>query len=107
MQRLPGGSGPVVEFARELPGPVRATYEVGPTGFVLARKLAAAGVDCLVCAPGLIPRGAAVATTKARIYGLSCCLLDKTTSLSDVAPPVGVTRFGRRGVTAARLASPV
>ena len=25
---------------------------------MLARKLQAAGVDCLVCAPGLIPRGA-------------------------------------------------
>jgi hypothetical protein len=40
-----------------LPGPVRATYEAGPTGFVLARKLEAVGVDCLVYAPGLIPRG--------------------------------------------------
>ena len=35
---------------------MRATYEAGPTGFVLARKLEAVGVDCLVCAPGLIPR---------------------------------------------------
>jgi transposase len=41
-----------------LPGPVRATYEAGPTGFVLARKLRAAGIECVVCAPGLIPRGA-------------------------------------------------
>ena len=36
---------------------MRATYEAGPTGFVLARKLEAIGVDCLVCAPALIPRG--------------------------------------------------
>jgi transposase len=57
LRRLPGGSERVVEFAASLPGPVRATYEAGPTGFVLARKLEAAGVDCLVCAPGLIPRG--------------------------------------------------
>jgi transposase len=57
VQRLAGGSEPVVEFVRSLPGPVRATYEAGPTGFVLARKLEAIGVDCLVCAPGLIPRG--------------------------------------------------
>ena len=42
--------------SRGLPGSVRATYEAGP-GFVLARKLEAIGVDCLVCAPGLIPRG--------------------------------------------------
>jgi transposase len=58
VQRLPGGSGAVVEFVEGLSGPVRATYEAGPTGFVLARKLEAIGVDCLVCAPGLIPRGA-------------------------------------------------
>jgi transposase len=57
VQRLAGGSDPAVEFAAGLPGPVRATYEAGPTGFVLARKLEAIGVDCLVCAPGLIPRG--------------------------------------------------
>jgi transposase len=57
VQRLAGGSGAVVAFAAGLPGPVRATYEAGPCGFVLARKLAAIGVDCLVCAPGLIPRG--------------------------------------------------
>ena len=57
VQRLPGRSEEVAAFAAGLPGPVRATYEAGPTGFVLARKLAAIGVDCLVCAPGLIPRG--------------------------------------------------
>jgi transposase len=57
LQRLPGCSDDVVAFAAALPGPVRATYEAGPSGFVLARKLEAIGVDCLVCAPGLIPRG--------------------------------------------------
>src|SRR3954466_5481147 len=57
VQRLPGRSEEVAAFAAGVPGPVRATYEAGPTGFVLARKLEAVGVDCLVCAPGLIPRG--------------------------------------------------
>ena len=57
VRRLPGRSEEVAAFAAGLPGPVRATYEAGPTGFVLARRLEAAGVDCLVCAPGLIPRG--------------------------------------------------
>jgi transposase len=56
VQRLPGRSEEVVAFAVGLAGPVRATYEAGPSGFVLARRLAAAGVECLVCAPGLIPR---------------------------------------------------
>jgi transposase len=56
-QRLSGRADDIVEFVVGLPGPVRATYEAGPTGFALARKLQTAGVDCLVCAPGLIPRG--------------------------------------------------
>lgn len=56
-QRLSGRASEVCEFVAGLEGPVRATYEAGPTGFVLARRLEAAGVDCLVCAPGLIPRG--------------------------------------------------
>lgn len=58
VRRLPGNSAEVVAFAAQLPGPVHATYEAGPTGFVLARRLVAEGIDCLVCAPGLIPRGA-------------------------------------------------
>lgn len=56
-QRLSGRSADVAEFVTGLEGPVRATYEAGPTGFALARRLQGAGVDCLVCAPGLIPRG--------------------------------------------------
>src|SRR3982750_1990114 len=56
-QRLSGRSEDVAAFAAALPGPVRATYEAGPTGFALARRPRAAGVSALVCAPGLIPRG--------------------------------------------------
>ena len=57
-QRLSGRAAEVAAFVAGLDGPVRATYDAGPTGFALARRLEAAGVDCLVCAPGLIPRGA-------------------------------------------------
>ena len=56
--RLGGQSAAVVELCRALPGPVRATYEAGPTGYGLARGLTSAEVDCLVAAPGKIPRGA-------------------------------------------------
>ncbi|MEA2151221.1 MAG: transposase [Solirubrobacteraceae bacterium] len=56
-RRLSGRASEVAEFVAGLPGPVRVTYEAGPTGFALARRLEAVGVDCLVCAPGLIPRG--------------------------------------------------
>src|SRR5215212_6122081 len=56
-RKLSGRGEEVAAFVAGLPGPVRATYEAGPTGFALARRLEAAGVDCLVCAPGLVPRG--------------------------------------------------
>lgn len=55
-QRLPGQTAKVVEFCAALPGPVRVAYEAGPTGFGLARALGAAGVSCVVAAPGKIER---------------------------------------------------
>jgi len=39
----PGVEGPL-EWLRSLPGPVRARYEAGPTGFGLYRALGAAGI---------------------------------------------------------------
>src|SRR3954452_801214 len=41
-----------------LPGPVRAAYEAGPTGYGLARELERRGVQCVVAAPSKIPRAA-------------------------------------------------
>jgi transposase len=38
-------------------GPVVTGYEAGCMGFEPQRKLSAMGVDCVVVAPGLIPRG--------------------------------------------------
>jgi transposase len=46
----------VAGFCAALPGPVRAAYEAGPTGYGLARELARRGVGCLVAAPSKIPR---------------------------------------------------
>lgn len=54
--RLAGGAQPAIEWLQTLPGPVRAVYEAGPTGFGLARAARAAGVEVMVCAPGAIPR---------------------------------------------------
>ena len=58
VRRLPGKTSDVVEFCRALPGPTRVAYEAGPTGFGLARALEAAGVSCVVAAPGKIERPA-------------------------------------------------
>jgi transposase len=54
--RLSGATSEVAAFCRALPGPTRVAYEAGPTGFGLARELAAMGVGCVVAAPGKIPR---------------------------------------------------
>ena len=39
-----------------MPGPVRAVYEAGPTGFGLAREAAVRGIDVRVVASGKVPR---------------------------------------------------
>jgi transposase len=52
----PGVEGPVA-WLGELPGPVRACYEAGPTGFGLFRAATAAGIGMQVVAPGKTPRG--------------------------------------------------
>src|SRR3954462_3266690 len=46
----------VIDWLRSLPGPVKATYEAGPTGFGLARALEAAGIECVVAAPSRLLR---------------------------------------------------
>ncbi len=46
----------ILEWVRSLPAPVAVTYEAGPTGFGLARALAAAGIDCRVTAPSKLQR---------------------------------------------------
>jgi transposase len=57
-QRLGGETEPVLRLCGSLEGPVRVSYEAGPTGYGLARALDRAGVECVVAAPGKIPRGA-------------------------------------------------
>ncbi len=58
VQRLSGRTRAVVGFCAALPGPVKVSYEAGPTGFGLARGLEQAGVRCLIAAPGKIARPA-------------------------------------------------
>lgn len=54
--QIAGGPTEAIEWLRTLPGPVRAVYEAGPTGFGLARAGRAAGLEVMVCSPGAIPR---------------------------------------------------
>lgn len=52
--RMPPGE--VVGFLATLPGPVRAVYEAGPTGFGLARAAIDRGIEVRVVAAGKVPR---------------------------------------------------
>ena len=56
IRRLAGETSEVVAFCAGLPGATRVAYEAGPTGFSLARALHAAGVGCVIAAPGKIER---------------------------------------------------
>jgi len=46
----------VTEWVRRLPGPWAVAYEAGPTGYGLARHLAAVGIRCEVAAPSKLQR---------------------------------------------------
>jgi len=54
--RMGGDAAAAAGFCARLPGPVRAAYEAGPTGYGLARELIKRGVGCVVAAPSKIPR---------------------------------------------------
>jgi transposase len=51
---IPNDTVLLVKKLRRL-GPVRCCYEAGPTGFGLKRDLCAAGIECIVVAPSLVP----------------------------------------------------
>jgi transposase len=56
--RLCPDHGEILAWLHQLRGPVRVAYEAGPTGFGLARALAAAQIDCVVAAPSKLIRPA-------------------------------------------------
>ena len=72
-RRLSGKTGEVVEFCSLLPGPTRVAYEAGATGYGLARALHAAGVGCVVAAPGKIERPSADRVKTDQRDGERCC----------------------------------
>ena len=72
---------------RDAEGPVVACYEAGPTGFALQRRLEAAGIECRVIAPSLIPRrpGDRVKTDRRDARKLAELL--RADLLTEVHPP--------------------
>lgn len=78
-----------VAWLCSLPGPVRACYEAGPTGFGLYRAAVAAGIDMQVIAPGLTPRGRAdrIKTDRKDAELLARNLLAGSLTAITVPPP--------------------
>jgi len=75
----------VLRWLRDLPGPIAATYEVGPTGFGLYRALTGAGMRCEVAAPSKLqrPSGDRVKTDQRDALHLARLLrLDEVSSVS-------------------------
>jgi transposase len=89
-----------VDWLRTLPGPVRACYEAGPTGYGLYRAAVAAGVAMEVIAPGLTPRGRAdrIKTDRKDAELLARCLM--AGSLTAVAVPSPQVEAAREVVRA-------
>ena len=55
-RRVNGRPIEVLDVLRELPRPLRAVYEAGPTGYGLVRRARAEGIEMAVCSPGNIER---------------------------------------------------
>ena len=72
-RRLSPEPGQIGEWIKSLPQPVSVAYEAGPTGYGLARYLAAAQIRCLVAAPSKLqrPRGDRVKNDKRDAFQLA------------------------------------
>lgn len=68
-------------------GLIKAAYEAGPCGYVLARMLASLGVDCAVVAPSLIPVRPGERVKTDRRDARKIAELLKAGLLTEVHPP--------------------
>lgn len=89
-----------VAWLGSLPGPVRACYEAGPTGFGFYRAAVAAGIGMEVIAPGKTPRGRSdrIKTDRKDAELLARCLL--AGSLTPIVVPSPVVEAARELVRA-------
>ena len=85
--RLTPDQGEILAWIQDLPGPCRVVYEAGPTGFVLARVLREAGVDCLVAAPSKLQRPSGDRVKTDRNDALHLTRLLKLDQITEVAVP--------------------
>ena len=103
--RFGAGIEPWVAWLGTLPGPVRACYEAGPTGYGLYRAAVAAGIAMEVIAPGKTPRGRSdrVKTDRKDAELLARCLMaGSLTAVTVPSPAVEAARELTRAHDACR-----
>ncbi len=76
-------------------GSVKCCYEAGPTGFGLQRALSAAGIDCVVVAPALVPAKAGERVKTDRKDALRLAKFLRSGDLTEVYVPDEATEAMR------------
>jgi transposase len=74
---------------------LKCCYEAGPTGFVLQRALAAAGVECAVIAPSLVPQRAGDRVKTDRRDAVKLARFLRSGDLTEVHVPEAATEAMR------------
>jgi transposase len=74
---------------------LRCCYEAGPTGFGLHRELCAAGIDCVVIAPSLIPKQAGCRVKTDRRDAVKLARFHRSGDLTPVHVPDASTEAMR------------
>jgi transposase len=74
---------------------LRCCYEAGPTGFVLQRALGAAGIECVVVAPSLVPRKAGDRVKTDRRDAVKLARFLRSGDLTEVHVPDAATEAMR------------
>lgn len=85
--RFSAGTDPVVTWLQDLPQPLRACYEAGPTGYGLYRAVQAAGLGIEVIAPSKTPRASGDRVKSDRKDALLLARLLMAGALTAVAVP--------------------
>ena len=76
-------------------GRLRCCYEAGPTGFGLYRALRAAGIDCVVIAPSLVPKQAGDRIKTDRRDAVKLARFLRSGDLTEVHVPEATTEAMR------------
>jgi transposase len=95
-KRVAGRPHELLPLLREIPRPARMVYEAGPTGYGLARRALAAGIEIGVCAPSKTERPPADRVKTDKRDAIRLARLLAAGELTLVTIPVGRARAAAR-----------